>query len=280
MIQMRIDSHQHFWRYNTKEYSWITADKAALRRDFLPSDLEPLLQALGFDGSIAVQARQTIEETDWLLGLAQEHAFIAGVVGWVPLCSGDVEHHLQRLCLQKKLRGVRHVVHDEPDDHFIDRADFRRGIGLLGTYDLTYDLLIFAKHLPQTIRLVTDFPGQRFVLDHIAKPDIKGGSVSPWDRYIRELARRPNVYCKLSGMVTEAEWNRWQPSDYQRYLNVVTEAFGVERLMIGSDWPVCTLSGSFVATMEIVVRFVQQFSPEARCGVLGENCARAYRLKP
>jgi L-fuconolactonase len=276
---MRLDSHQHFWRYNVAEYGWITSDKALLRRDYLPADLQPLLVANGFDGSIAVQARQTLEETAWLLSLAEQHDFIKGVVGWVDLCSRDLAGQLERFGRHPKLVGVRHVVHDEPDDDFMLRSDFRRGLSRLADCGLAYDLLIFVKHLPAAFHLAEEFPAQRFVLDHIAKPDIRSRKISPWDQGIRELALLPNVSCKLSGMVTEAEWQHWQPSDYSGYLDLVMAAFGTERLMIGSDWPVCTLSSPYGATMGIVAQYIEQFPPVVRQQILGGNCARAYGIE-
>ena len=276
---MRLDSHQHFWRYNSAEYGWITPDKARLRRDYLPADLQPLLLANGFDGSIAIQARQSLEETEWLLSLADRYHFIKGVVGWVDLCSPDLEEQLQQVGHHPKLVGVRHVLHDESDDEFMMRPDFRRGIGRLADYNLTYDLLIFVKHLPAAIRLVQEFPAQRFVLDHIAKPDIRGRAISPWDQGISRLANLPNIFCKLSGMVTEAEWLRWQPSDYLAYLNLICSAFGTDRLMIGSDWPVCTLSSPYGATMGIVIQYLEQFPPAVRERIMGGNCARAYGIE-
>jgi L-fuconolactonase len=276
---MRLDSHQHFWRYNDTEYGWITPEKAVLRRDYLPSELQPLLKANGFDGSIAVQARQTLEETEWLLSLAEQHDFIKGVVGWVDLCSPDLDEQLEHFGRHPKLVGVRHVVHDEPDDEFMLRSDFRRGISRLAHYGLAYDLLIFVKHLPAALRLVQEFPAQRFVLDHIAKPDIRGRAMSPWDRGIRKLAQEPNVMCKLSGMVTEADWQQWQPSDYAAYLDLISAAFGTGRLMIGSDWPVCTLSSPYGATLGIVAQYIEQFPPVVRQRILGGNCARAYGIE-
>src|SRR4051812_13374852 len=241
---MRLDSHQHFWRYSQSEYPWIKQEWI-ICRDFLPADLEPLLKHAALDGCIAVQARQSLEETRWLLELAAEFTFIKSVVGWVDLRSNQVEEQLAEFSLHPKLAGVRHVVQDEPNDDFMLGADFRRGIAQLAGHDLTFDLLIFPKQLPAAISLVSHFPEQRFVLDHIAKPDIKEARLSPWRERIRELAKLPNVICKLSGMVTEAHWANWKPEDFQPFLDVVFEAFGVDRLMFGSDWPVCLLAGDY-----------------------------------
>ncbi|MBM4155935.1 MAG: amidohydrolase [Lentisphaerae bacterium] len=275
---MRLDAHQHFWTYDPAQHVWMTDAMDSLRRDYGPDELRPLLRAAGFEGTVAVQARQMIEETAWLLELADGNEFIRGVVGWVDLRSPQLRGQLERFARHPKLVGVRHVVHDEPDDAFMLRPEFRRGIAQLREFGLTYDLLLFAKHLPVAVRLVEEFPDQPFVLDHIAKPAIREGVVSPWREDLRRLAASPNVWCKLSGMVTEASWKQWRPGDFHRYLDIVVEAFGPERLMIGSDWPVCTLSGSYGDTLRIVVDYVRQFPAAVRDGILGGNCARFYRV--
>jgi L-fuconolactonase len=250
-----------------------------LRRDYLPGELEPLLKTIGFSGSIAVQARQMIEETEWLLNLAAEDDFIMGVVGWVDLRSPTLREQLEKYAKHPKLVGVRHVVHDEPDDRFMLLPEFRRGIAQLRDFDLTYDLLLFPKHLPVALSLVAEFPEQPFVLDHMAKPAIRERKVSPWKEDLQRLAAFPNVCCKLSGMVTEAQWKQWRPEHFYCYLDIVIEAFGAERVMIGSDWPVCTLSGDYESTMRIVIDYLRQFPPPAREAVLGRNCARFYGLE-
>ena len=277
---MKLDAHQHFWQYHPLHHSWMSEPMQVLRRDYLPEDLAPLLSASGYDGSIAVQARQMLEETAWLLQLAEAHDFIKGVVGWVDLCSPELAGQLARFAPHPKLVGVRHVVHDEPDDAFMRRPDFRRGIGALHGLGLTYDLLLFPKHLPLAAALVEEFPEQPFVLDHLAKPAIAAGILSPWREDLRRLASFPNVHCKLSGMVTEATWQQWRSGDFQRYLDVVLDAFGPQRVMIGSDWPVCTLSGDYAATMRIVSDYVQQFPAAHREAILGGSCARFYQIKP
>ncbi|HNQ90802.1 MAG TPA: amidohydrolase family protein [Verrucomicrobiota bacterium] len=277
---MNIDAHQHFWEYHPAHQTWMTTEMHVLRRDHLPAELRPLLKAVGFDGTIAVQARQVLEETEWLLQLADDHDFIRGVVGWVDLRSPGLDGQLERYARHPKLAGVRHVLHDEQDDRFMLRPEFRRGIARLGEFGLTYDLLVFPKHLPIAVDLVAEFPGQRFVVDHIAKPAIREGQVSPWREDLTRLAEFPNVFCKLSGMVTEAKWKQWQPEDFHRYLDIVIEAFGTGRVMVGSDWPVCTLSGGYAATLRIVVDYAQQFSAEVRDDILGGNCARFYHLSP
>ena len=274
----KIDAHQHFWRYDPAEHGWMTDPMAAIRRDFLPEDLRPLLGGLGFDGCVAVQARQNLEETRWLLELAAQHDFVRGVVGWVDLRSPELGRQLERFGDQKKLVGVRHVVQDEPDDEFMLREEFRRGIARLGEFNLAYDVLIYPRQLKAAIGLAGLFPDQRFVLDHIAKPAIGGGRLEPWESGLRELARAPNLFCKLSGMVTEARWEAWRPEDFQPYLDVVFEAFGPERLMIGSDWPVCTLSAGYESAMGIVLGYIAQFPKTEQDSILGGNCARFYKL--
>ena len=256
----------------------MTDQMDVLRRDYLPDELEPLLAAIQFDGTIAVQARQTLEETKWLLELSAEHEIIKGIVGWVDLQSPALGKQLERFSKNLKLVGVRHVVHDEPDDQFMLLPAFRSGIAQLRDFGLTYDLLLFPKHLPVAVKLVTEFPGQPFVLDHIAKPAIRDVQISLWAKDLKRLAEFPNVFCKLSGMVTEAKWKRWRAEDFHRYLDIVVEAFGVWRVMIGSDWPVCTLSGDYESTMRIVIDYVGRFSSEVREAILGGNCARFYGL--
>ena len=274
---MRIDAHQHFWHYDPAYHVWMTDAMAALRRDYLPDEFAPLLRAAGFDGTIAVQARQLLQETEWLLALAERHPWVQGVVGWVDLCSAELPAQLERLAPHPKLVGVRHVVHDEPDDRFMLRPDFRRGIGRLREFGLTYDLLLFPRHLEVAVTLVDEFPEQPFVLDHLAKPAIRDGLLSPWKQDLERLAERPNVFCKLSGMVTEARWNEWKPGDFRPYLDVVVEEFGPERLMIGSDWPVCTLAADYRFALGLVLDYVAALSADARAGILGGNCARFYR---
>jgi L-fuconolactonase len=273
---MRLDAHQHFWKYSPSQYEWITDDMAPLKRDFLPHDLQPLLAAGGFDGSIAVQAQQTVQEARWLLELAEQNSFIKGVIGWVDLCSPEVREQLERLAVNRRLLGVRHIVQGELDDEFMLRPDFRRGIAQLAEFGLVYDLLLYPRHVPVATELVREFPQQTFVLDHIAKPAIAAAQIEPWDRDIRELAKCPNVSCKLSGMVTEARWAQWVRDDFRRYLDVVFEAFGPDRLMIGSDWPVCTLSADYASTMGIVTSYVEQLFLQDRDEILGRTCARIY----
>lgn len=276
---MRIDAHQHFWQYDPRQHVWMTDSMDVLRRDYLPPELVPLLTSIGFDGAIAVQARQMIEETRWLLKLADEHDFIRGVVGWVDLRSPSVREQLEEHAAHPKLFGVRHVVHDEPDDGFMLLPAFRRGIAELRRFGLTYDLLLFPRHLPVAVKLVEEFPDQPFVLDHIAKPEIREGRISPWREDLEALARFGNVSCKLSGMVTEAAWKGWRAEDFRCYMDIVLQAFGTDRVMIGSDWPVCTLSGEYARVMAVVMDYAEQFGAEVREGILGGNCARFYGIQ-
>ncbi len=275
---MKIDAHQHFWKYNPQEFGWINERMNSLKRDHLPSGFYAVLTKAGFDGSIAVQARQNLKETRWLLKLAEDNEFIKGVVGWVNLCSENVEEQLESFVSNKKLVGVRHVLHDEPDDDFMLGKGFCSGIKSLAKYDLAYDLLIFPGHLINTIALVKQFPEQRFVLDHIAKPLIKDGIIEPWRKEIKLLARFPNVSCKISGMITEAHWQQWEPSHFKPYLDTVLEAFGSNRLMIGSDWPVCTLAGNYSEVINLVENYISSFSEVEKKAIMGDNAARFYNL--
>jgi L-fuconolactonase len=275
---MRIDAHQHFWIYDPREHGWIGDSMTSIRHDFLPVDLKPELERSGFDGTVAVQVQQTLEETRWLLELAASSSYIRGVVGWVDLRSAQVWTQLESFAENPKLVGIRHIVQSEPDDQFLLRPDFLRGISALGEFDLAYDLLIYPKHLPVAAEFVHHFPGQRFVLDHMAKPPIKSGEIQSWARDIRDLALFPNIFCKLSGLVTEADWQRWTPEQLLPYLDAVFECFGPERLMIGSDWPVCTVAASYSQAVDIVKNYVSNFPVEVREAVLGGNAARFWKL--
>ena len=276
---MKIDAHQHFWIYNRKDFDWIDDSMAVIRRNFLPEDLQPDLKANDFDGSVVVQTRQTLEETRWLLGLAERNPSILGVVGWADLRSPDIQPQLTSLTRNPKLAGLRHIVQSEPDDRFLLQPDFLRGITALEEFDLAYDILIYPKHLPVAIEFVQRFPRQRFVLDHLAKPPIKSGEISSWAKGIGALSASPNVFCKLSGLVTEADWKHWTPEHITPYLDVAFESFGPERLMIGSDWPVCLVAASYTRAVQVVEDYVCRFSPELQAAVLGGNAARFWRLK-
>jgi len=274
---MRLDSHQHFWQYNPDEHVWMNDQMEILKHDYLPKDLEPLLKETGFDGTIAVQARQMFKETEWLLELAGQHEIIKGVVGWVDLCSDKINEQLEKYSKNNKLKGVRHVVQEEPDDFLLGKA-FQNGISQLKMYDLTYDLLVFPRQLSASIKLVEKFPEQLFVIDHIAKPDIKNKVVKGWEKDMKTLAGYSNVYCKLSGMVTETHWHHWSPEEFKVYMDIVINAFGTQRIMVGSDWPVCILSGNYKSVMEITTKYCEQFSKEEQDNMLGINCARFYSL--
>ena len=249
-----------------------------LKRDFLPADLTPLLDEAGFDGCVAVQARHSVDETRWLLELAEEIEFIRGVVGWVDLCSPAAPRQLEELARSGKLVGIRHIVQDEPDDEYLLRPDFLQGIARLADFGFAFDILIYPRHLRVAASFARQFPDQRFVLDHIAKPLIADRVLEPWNKDVRDLAELPNVHCKLSGMVTEAQWKQWSRDHFRPYLDTVLEAFGPARIMIGSDWPVCILSADYTSTIGIVKDFIQELSPAEKDAILGGNCAAFYRL--
>src|SRR2546427_2505134 len=276
---MHIDANQHFWIYDPREYGWIDDSMAALRRDFLPADLNPELERGGFQGCVAVQARQTLEETRWLLELAEQASFILGVVGWVDLRSPRLRFELESFARKSKLVGVRHIVQSEQDERFLVQPDFLRGIAMLEEFDLAYDILIYTRHLPVATEFVARFPRQRFVLDHMAKPPIKSGALDVWARGMREIAAFPNVSCKVSGLVTEADWQAWKPGDLRPYLDVAFECFGASRLMIGSDWPVCAVAAPYAQGMNVVKDYLGKYTASERDAVLGGNAAAVWRLK-
>jgi L-fuconolactonase len=275
---MHIDAHHHFWRYDPVEYNWIDEPLAAIRRDFLPQDLASTIQGAGIDGVVSVQARQSLSETHWLLQYAAEHDFIRGVVGWAPLIEGNVATCLDRLAENRLLRGVRHVVQGEPDDRFILRDDFNAGVSLLKQLGLVYDILIFERHLPQTIEFVDRHPEQMFVLDHVAKPRIKENQLEPWRSNLTELARRENVFCKFSGLVTEADYHAWTPAQLRPYWDAALESFGPARLMFASDWPVCLAACEYHRWREVVGEFAAELSASEQEQVFGYTAKRAYNL--
>jgi len=275
----RIDAHHHLWCYDKEQYGWIGENMGVLARDFLPKDLERELALSGVDGSVVVQARQSIDETDWLLSLADECDAIRGVVGWAPIGSPEFPRELENLRKSEKLKGLRHVVQDEPDDQFLQRPDFNRGIERLKGCGLVYDILIFERQLPAAIAFVDRHPQQVFVLDHIAKPRIRDDALEPWRKNIRELARRENVYCKLSGMVTEASWTNWCCADLKPYFNVVLDAFGPGRLMAGSDWPVCCLATTHREWFSTLDELIGGLSVAEREMILGGVAIKVYSLK-
>lgn len=280
----RIDAHQHFWRYNPPEFSWVTDEMSVLRANFLPEDLAPELKASGMDASIAVQSSQTERGTTFLLNLAVMHKSIAGVVGWVDLRAPNVRERLREYSRYEKLRGFRHIVQSEPDDRFLLGEDFMRGLACLREFNFTYDILIYPKQLPAAIELAKRMPEQPFVVDHMAKPLIKAKEIEPWARQMRELAAQPNVSCKVSGLVAEADWTRWRPEDFAPYLDVVFDAFGPARLMFGSDWPVCLIAGTYRQVKQLVGDYLsQRFSAESETrevevAIFGETAARFYGI--
>lgn len=274
---MRIDAHQHFWTYDAGRYPWIGPELEVLARDFGPTDLAPLLHGEGVDGSIAVQARQDLDEIVELLAHAKEHDEVLGVVGWLDLSSDEAASQLDRFDC-KDLLGLRHVLQDEPDDEYMLGAAFQRGLSLLAARGLVYDLLIHPRHLPVAVKLVDAHPEQVFVLDHLAKPFIKSGELEPWRSQLTELARRPQVSIKLSGMVTEADWANWTAADLVPYLDAALEAFGPERVLFGSDWPVCTLAASYGEVCAALQSWVDAQGSDLQAGLFGDNAARIYGI--
>jgi L-fuconolactonase len=275
---MNIDAHQHFWKYDPARDTWITEPMHAVRRDFLPHDLAPELQANGIDACITVQADSSENDTRFLLDLAARNPHIAGVVGWVDLRSPQLEDRLRELSKFPKLRGFRHVAQSEPDNRFLVQPDFTRGIAKLREYNFTYDILVFPRQLAAAIELVAMFPEQKFVLDHLGKPDVRTRTSTRWPAQIKKLASYPNVYSKISGLVTEADWYRWKPADFTPFLDTAFECFGPDRLMFGSDWPVCLLAATYNQVRQTLAEYVEKNAPAARAKIFGDNAARFYGL--
>jgi len=276
---MQIDSHHHFWKYDPVQYAWIGPDMSVLKRDYLPADLADAIGRAGIDGVVSVQARQTIEETASLLALAAEHELLRGVVGWIPLAAPDVVSVLEPLAQSPWLKAVRHVVQDEPDDAFILDTEFNRGVSQLKQFGLVYDILIYAKHLANTIRFVDRHPDQPFVLDHIAKPTIQAAEFPrSWRDELRELARREHVVCKFSGVVTEVRDAAWSTELIRPYWDAAIEAFGSKRLMFGSDWPVCLLRSGYGQWVSSVRELIADLSPAEQGDIMGANACRVYDL--
>ena len=275
---MRIDAHQHFWIYNSIRDAWIDDNMKILQRNFLPEDLEPVLKQASIDGTIAVQADQSENETNFLLDLAEKNKWILGVVGWIDLMAPDIEKRLENISGCKKLKGFRHIVQAEPDDNFMLNEKFQRGISLLKNYNFTFDILIYPPQLPAAIKLTEKHYEQKFVLDHIAKPLIRKKEFEPWASDIKELAENPNVYCKISGVITEADHKNWKLQDIYPYLDIVSEAFGYDRLLFGSDWPVCLLAGFYEKVFNLIREYTKNFSEENKEKILGENTISFYNI--
>jgi L-fuconolactonase len=274
---MTLDSHQHFWQFDPIRDSWINESMKIIQKDFLPMDLKPELDMKGIQGCIAVQADQSDQETAFLLRLAKENPWIKGVVGWVDLASVLLEEKLEAYQAEKKLVGFRKILQSLPPSSMEESA-FLNGIGLLSKYGFTYDILIFPHHLENAFTFVKKFPDMRFVVDHLAKPDIRSGEFDFWSKGIHKLASLPNVFCKVSGMVTEADWKNWKNDDFIPYLSHITDCFGTERLMYGSDWPVCLLAGRYAQVYDLTFEFFMGFSQEEKNSIFGENASRFYGI--
>ncbi|MDB5132506.1 MAG: Amidohydrolase [Mucilaginibacter sp.] len=274
----KIDSHQHFWKFNPVRDSWINDSMSAIRRDFMPGDLEPILKKFEIDGCVAVQADQSEIETEFLISLAEENNFIKGVVGWVDLRDDAVGKRLEYFSQFKKLKGFRHVLQGEADRALMLTPQFAKGISALKPYDFTYDILIFPDQLGYTHQFVKTFGGHRFVIDHIAKPDIKNKNIDRWAIGMKAIARHDNVWCKVSGMITEADWQNWVLSDFAPYLDVIFEAFGPKRVMFGSDWPVCNVAGGYQQMLSVVKNYTSMLSGDEQARFWGLNAMEFYKL--
>ena len=275
---MRIDAHQHFWIFDAARDAWITGDMQRIRRDFMPQDLKPELLRAGMDGCIAVQADQSERETEFLVKLARENSFIKGVVGWANLSDPDVAERLEHFSTLQVVKGFRHILQGETDRRYLLRDEFKRGIAALKQHDFTYDILIHNDQLPYVAPLLAAFADQRFVIDHLAKPSVKTGELEAWKNEMLAIAQYPNVWCKVSGLITEGAWRGWLPDDFYPYIDVVVEAFGMHRLMFGSDWPVCLLAGTYAETLGLVEKYFQNFSASEKDAFFGGNAADFYRL--
>ena len=275
---MIIDAHQHFWIYDPVRDSWIDESMQILKRNFLPEDLTSIIKENSIDGTIAVQADQSENETNFLLGLAEKNTWISGVVGWVGLMAQDIEEKLEHFSSYKKLKGFRHIVQAEPDENFMLNEKFRNGIGQLKNYNFTYDILIYPHQLPTAIMLTEKHPDQKFVLDHIAKPSIKKKEIEPWASGIKELAKNPNVFCKISGIITEADHRNWESKEIYPYLDIVFNAFGYDRLLFGSDWPVCLLAGLYNQVINLIDEYMKNASDENKEKIFGKNAVSFYNI--
>lgn len=275
---MVIDSHQHFWNYNPNKHSWIDDSMSVIRKSFTPEDLQKVYAENSIDACVAVQADQTLDETNFLLDLASKNNFIKGVVGWVDLRNENIDEVLESYSNAEKLKGIRHIVQGEPDHNFLLRPNFLNGISKLEKHNLAYDILIFPHQLGTAIEFVKKFPNQKFVIDHIAKPYIKDGFYDGWAILMKEIAQYDNVFCKVSGMTTEADYNNWTPNQIHPYMNLVLEAFGTERIMFGSDWPVCLVAGNYTQVKDLVTEFISNFSKAEQDAIMGKNAIQFYNL--
>lgn len=275
-----IDSHHHYWQLGRFDYAWLNAPQLApIKRDFLPADLKPLIDRAGVDKTIFVQTQHNLEETRWVLQLAEQNKFMAGVVGWVDLASEQCEQQLLEFADHPKFVGVRHVTHDEPDDDFIVRPKVIRGLKFLEKHGVPFDLLFFVKHLKHTATLARELPNLSMVIDHLAKPRIKDQAVDDWIGDFRSAARFPNVYCKLSGMVTEADWKDWKPADFKPYVETALELFGPDRCMFGTDWPVCCTAATYEQIVESLRFCIESLSETEKAKVLGGTAVKFYGLE-
>jgi len=275
---IKIDSHQHFWKFDPVRDSWIGANMGAIQRDFMPADLKPILNKYGIDGCVSVQADQSEAETEFLLALAENNDFIKGVVGWVDLMAADAGKRVEYFSRFNKLKGFRHVLQGEEDRALMLNPKFMDGVRALKRHDLAYDILIFPDQLGYTNQFVKNFSGQRFVIDHIAKPDIKNKNIDKWEMGIRAIAKYENVWCKVSGMITEADWYAWVLADFYPYLDVIFDAFGAKRVMFGSDWPVCNVAGGYQQMLSVVKNYVSKLSEDEQARFWGLNAIEFYKL--
>ena len=277
---MVIDSHQHFWKYKPSKHKWIDDSMSLIRKDFMPSDLKKVYNKNKIDGCIAIQAEQTLEETNFLLDLSKENTFIKGIVGWVDLRASNIDNTLEHYSNYKKIKGFRHIVQNEEDHNFLLRPEFLRGISYLEKYNYVYDILIFPHQLETTLEFVKKFPNHKFIIDHIAKPYIKDGLYDEWARLMLEISKYENVFCKISGMITEADYNLWTPEQITPYMDLILTSFGSKRILFGSDWPVCLVAGSYKKVKELVTNFISKLSENEKTNIMGKNAINLYNIKP